>query len=87
MMLAMVVEQLTRGPVVEGLNIEAEAAVITAMMPGLGNYVIEGLMTPAEVCLILDYHLDRLFVAEPAKPNAKKSKPKKSATTRSQTTK
>lgn len=64
MMLSMIAEQLNRGPVVPGVNPEAEAAVITAMMPGLGNFLVEGTMTAAEVFLTIDYHLDRLFLTE-----------------------
>lgn len=73
MMLAMCEEQLRRGPVIEGLNVEIEAAVITAMMPGLGNYAAEGLMTPAELFQIIDYHLDRLFITDSTEPLAEQA--------------
>ena len=79
MMLAMVGEQLNRGTLVAGVRPDAEAAVITAMMPGLGNYLVEGVMTAAEVFLTIDYHLDRLFVADtPSDTNAKNTVKKSS---------
>lgn len=65
LMLAMAEEQLGRGPIAPGLDPKTEAAVITSMMPGLGNFIVEGLKTPDEVAQILDYHLDRLFQVEP----------------------
>jgi len=64
LMLAMAEEQLTRGPTAPGVVPKTEAAVITAMMPGLGNFIAEGLMAPDDVAQILDYHLDRVFATE-----------------------
>jgi len=66
MMLTMAAEQITRGAT-PGINPETEAAAITAMMPGLGNFVLDGTMTAAEVYLVIDYQLDRLFAEVPAK--------------------
>lgn len=64
MMIGMAEQQLRRGPAVEGIDPYAEAVIIAAMMPGLGNMVADGTKTVAEVCLIIDHHLDRLFVAD-----------------------
>lgn len=85
MMINMVVEQLERGSLRPGINSEAEALIVTGMMPGLGNLITEGMITPAEAGQTIDYHLDRLFAPEPgATKNAgrvdkpKNTKPKKS---------
>lgn len=75
MMLTMIAEQLNRGSLVEGVNPEHEAAVITAMMPGLGNFLVEGTLTAAEVFLTIDYHLDRLFATEPSRQDPTNDNP------------
>ncbi len=66
MLHAMVLHQLERGPVAPGVEPEIEAALITAMMPGLGNYLLEGSATLDQVNATIDYHLDRLFPIESA---------------------
>lgn len=65
MMHEMVADQLGRGRLRPGIEPEIEAAVITAMMPGLGNYVLDGTMTLEQANASIDYHLDRLFADEP----------------------
>lgn len=61
MMHAMVLEQLTRGQLRDGVVPEIEAAVVTSMMPGLGFYVLDKTMTLDQAYATIDYHLDRLF--------------------------
>jgi len=53
--------QLERGPVVDGVDIAQEARLITALMPGVGQYVLDGTITADEAYETVDYHLDRLF--------------------------
>lgn len=66
MMLSMTAEQITRGAA-HDIDAEVEAASITAMMPGLGNFVLDGTMTAAEVFRVIDHQLDRIFAVVPAK--------------------
>ena len=68
MMRDMIVEQLERGPVAPGVVPEIEAAVITAMMPGLGNYLLDHTMTLDQTYASIDYHLDRLFIESEQMP-------------------
>lgn len=53
--------QLRRGSLAPGVHAEAEAALITALMPGLGQYVLDETITADEACATVDYHLDRIF--------------------------
>ena len=64
MMFATVLEQLERGPLVPGVEPAQEATMITALTPGLGQYVLNGTITAEDAYRTVDYHLDRLF--EPA---------------------
>ena len=59
-----ILEQLTRGPLANGIDPHAEAVLLTALLPGLGQYVLDGTMTPEAATSTIDYHFDRLF--EPA---------------------
>ncbi len=53
--------QLQRGPLVAGVDPEREARLITALMPGLGQYVLDETITAEEAYDTVDYHLARLF--------------------------
>ena len=63
MMRQTVLEQLRRGPLAAGVDPEVEATLLTALMPGLGQYVLDGTMTAEVACATIDHHLDRLFAA------------------------
>lgn len=54
-------EQLERGPLVVDVDIEQEARLITALMPGLGQYVLDETITADDAYRTVDYLLDRLF--------------------------
>lgn len=54
-------EQLGRGPLVPGVDRHQEAQLITALMPGLGQYVLDETITAEDAYRTIDYHLDRLF--------------------------
>lgn len=56
-----ILEQLERGSLVSGVDAEAEAVLLTALMPGLGQYILDGTMTPDAAYATIDHHLDRLF--------------------------
>ena len=56
-----ILEQLTRGPLVSGIDPHAEAVLLTALLPGLGQYVLDGTMTPEAAASTIDHHFDRLF--------------------------
>lgn len=61
MMLETILEQLERGPLADGIDPLLEATLITALVPGLGQYVLDRTMTADQVNAIIDYHLDRIF--------------------------
>ena len=56
-----ILEQLNRGPLAPGIDPHAEAVLLTALLPGLGQYVLDGTMTPEAATATIDHHLDRLF--------------------------
>ena len=56
-----ILEQLTRGPLVSGVDPAAEAVLLTALLPGLGQYVLDGTMTPEAAASTIDHLFDRLF--------------------------
>ena len=56
-----ILEQLTRGPLIDGIDPHSEAILLTALLPGLGQYVLDGTMTPEAADATIDHHLDRLF--------------------------
>ncbi len=61
MMHAAVLEQLQIGPLVPGLDAEQEASLLTALIPGLGQYVLDRTVTAEQAFAMIDYQLDRLF--------------------------
>ncbi|MEM9132594.1 MAG: TetR/AcrR family transcriptional regulator [Actinomycetota bacterium] len=61
MMHTTVLEQLERGPLRPGVEPEAEALLILALVPGLGQYVLDGTITADQARRTIDHHLDRLF--------------------------
>ncbi len=65
---ATVLEQLQRGPLRAGIDPEAETTLILALMPGMGQYVLDGTLSADDAYRIIDHHLDRLF--EPVGPAA-----------------
>jgi len=61
-----ILEQLTLGPLHEGIDPAAEAVLLTALLPGLGQYVLDGTMTPEAAATTIDHHFDRLFESDAA---------------------
>ncbi len=61
MMYDTVHEQLTRGPLRKNVDPAAEATLLTALIPGLGQYVQDGTITADTAYGTIDHHLDRLF--------------------------
>ena len=61
LMHATILEQLQRGPLQDAVDPEAEATMLTALAPGLGQYVLDGTMTAHQVYATVDQQLDRLF--------------------------
>ena len=64
MMYGTILEQLERGPLREGVDPVAEASLLTALMPGLGQYVLDGTITAESAEATIDHQLDRLFEPE-----------------------
>lgn len=65
MMYDTVLEQLQRGPLAPGVDPLVEARLITALMPGLGQYLLSETITADDANRTIDYHLDRLFDPNP----------------------
>lgn len=61
LMYDVIVEQLQRGPLADGVDPTPEAALLTALMPGLGQYVLDGTVSADDAFATIDHHLDRLF--------------------------
>ena len=61
LMRATILEQLERGPLAAHVDPAAEATLLTGLLPGLGQYVLDGNMTADEAAATIDYHLDRIF--------------------------
>ena len=61
MMYDTILEQLERGPLRDGIDPVAEASLLTALMPGLGQYVLDGTITADSAAATIDHQLDRLF--------------------------
>lgn len=61
MMYDTVLHQLRRGELAAGVNAAAEARLITSLMPGLGQYILDETITAQDAYDTLDYHLDRIF--------------------------
>jgi len=53
--------QLRRGRLVKGADAEREAALLTALLPSLGQGVLDGTFTADEAFDLLDYALDRVL--------------------------
>ncbi|MEM8925896.1 MAG: TetR/AcrR family transcriptional regulator [Actinomycetota bacterium] len=60
-----VLEQLKRGPLVVDVDVHREAQLIMALMPGVGQYVLDRTITADDAYAIVDHHLDRLFGPAP----------------------
>ncbi|MEM7273322.1 MAG: TetR family transcriptional regulator C-terminal domain-containing protein [Actinomycetota bacterium] len=56
-----ILEQLERGPLVADIDVRQEARLIMALMPGVGQYVLDRTITVDDAYAIVDHHLDRLF--------------------------
>lgn len=56
-----VLEQLQRGSLAPGVDPVQEATLIAALMPGVGQYVLDGTISAQDAYDIVDYHLDRVF--------------------------
>ncbi len=56
-----ITEQLEREPTRSGVDIAHEADLIRALLPGLGQYVLDGTITAERAYDVIEYHLDRLF--------------------------
>jgi TetR/AcrR family transcriptional repressor of bet genes len=61
MMQATIAGQLGRGRLVKGAEPEMEAAILTALLPGICQSVLDGMVTEAQAFAVLDYALDRVF--------------------------
>ncbi len=55
-------EQLQRGPLVDGIEPDCEARLMTGLITGLGQYVLSDTFTAEQAYDVIDYQLDRLFV-------------------------
>lgn len=64
-----ILEQLSRGPLISGVDPHAEAVLLTALLPGLGQYVLDGTMTPEAAAATIDHHFDRLFESTTSRPD------------------
>ena len=54
-----IAEQLRRGRLVKGVEVECEATILTALVPALGQSVLDGSLEPADAFELIDYTLDR----------------------------
>jgi AcrR family transcriptional regulator len=63
-----IAEQLRRGRVAPDVDIEHEATMLTALVPALGQNVLDGGMQPAQAFEIIDYALARALPDEPVSP-------------------
>ncbi len=54
-------DQLKRGTALRGAVLEREARLITALITGLGQYVLSETMTPQQAYDVIDHHINRLF--------------------------
>ena len=57
-----IAEHLTRGRLVPGADVEHEAAILTALVPALGQNVLDGSVQPDEAFELIDYALARALV-------------------------
>jgi len=56
-----IADQLRRGRLVKGADAEREAALLTALLPSLGQGVLDGTFTADEAFELLDYALSRVL--------------------------
>ena len=56
-----ILTQLERGPVRADIDTQREARLLTALMPGVGQYVLDHTISAGDAYAVVDYHLDRLF--------------------------
>lgn len=61
MLFSTVANQLKLGTALRGAVLDREARLITALITGLGQYVLSETMTPQQAYQVIDHHLDRLF--------------------------
>lgn len=62
LMLTTILGQLERGPLREGVHPQVEAQLLTALTPGLGQYVMLETLSVTEAYAAIDYHLDKTFL-------------------------
>jgi hypothetical protein len=60
-MLRTIAEQLRRGRLAKGVDADRESSILTAMLPSLGQSVLDGSMKPAQAFELIDYALARAF--------------------------
>jgi AcrR family transcriptional regulator len=60
-----IAEHLRRGETAPDVDIDREASVLTALLPSLGQTVLDGSMTPERAFEILDYALGRALPDPP----------------------
>jgi len=58
---AIVTHALRRGRLRTGVDADQAALVLTLLIPALGQAVLGGVLTPAQVLATADYELDRIF--------------------------
>jgi TetR/AcrR family transcriptional regulator, transcriptional repressor of bet genes len=63
-----IAEQLRRGQPADDVDIDHEATVLTALVPSVGQSVLDGSMSPDEAFQLIDYALRR---ALPPRPSSK----------------
>lgn len=54
-----IAEHLQRGRLVKGANVQNEAAILTALVPALGQNVLDGSLHPDQAFELIDYALAR----------------------------
>jgi AcrR family transcriptional regulator len=62
-----IAEHLRRGETAADVDIDREASVLTALLPSLGQTVLDGSMTPERAFEILDYALGRALPDPPGR--------------------
>jgi TetR/AcrR family transcriptional repressor of bet genes len=57
-----IAEHLARGRLRPGAEVEAEAAILTALVPALGQNVLDGSIQPDQAFALIDYALARALI-------------------------
>jgi TetR/AcrR family transcriptional regulator, transcriptional repressor of bet genes len=57
-----IAEQLARGRLRPGAEVEAEAAILTALVPALGQNVLDGSIRPDDAFALIDYAVARALI-------------------------